>query len=80
VVDLGEVAFFGSEGLAVLVQTRLRAQQQRTELVLVCSGPQVRRALELTGLFDLFTVATSAEEALSVPPASASDAARRQGP
>jgi hypothetical protein len=49
----------------VLVQARLRAQQQHTELVLVCPSPRVRRVLELTGLLELFTLVTSAEEALS---------------
>ena len=67
VVDLGEVEFFGSPGLAVLVQARVRAQQQRTEIVLVCPGPRVRRVLELTGLLELFTLTTSADEALSGP-------------
>ena len=65
VVDLGEVVFFGSAGVAVLLHTLARAQQQRTELVLVCSSPPVRRVLELAGLLDLFTLATSVEEALS---------------
>jgi anti-sigma B factor antagonist len=78
VVDLAEVEFFGSPGLAVLVQARFRAQQQRTEIVLVCSSPRVRRVLELTGLLDLFTVTTSAEEALRERPwpESLPDAAR----
>jgi len=67
VVDLGEVQFFGSPGLAVLVQARFRAQQQHTEIVLVSPSPRVRQVLELTGLLALFTLTTSAEEALSEP-------------
>jgi anti-sigma B factor antagonist len=67
VLDLAEIEFFGSAGLAVLVQAHFRAQQQRTEIVLACSGPRVRRVLELAGLLDLFTLTASVEEALSAP-------------
>jgi anti-anti-sigma factor len=76
VIDLAAVHFFKSAGLAELVQAHSRAAQQGAEVVLVCPGRFVR-VLQITGLLELFTVVTSAEEALRTPqpPESPSDAA-----
>jgi len=48
------VSFLGSSGLAVLVEARDHAQQGGHQLRLVCSSRIVLRALEATGLRDLF--------------------------
>lgn len=51
IVDLSGVRFCGTAGIGALVQARVKAQAQATELVLVCSHP-VSRTLDLTGRGD----------------------------
>jgi len=57
VLDLSEVSFLGSSGLAVLVEARDQAQQGGHALRLVCSSRIVLRALEATGLRDCSNIA-----------------------
>jgi anti-sigma B factor antagonist len=65
VLDLSGVSFLGSSGLAVLVEARDQAQQGGHGLRLVCSSRIVLRALEATGLRDLFDIAADLPTALA---------------
>jgi anti-sigma B factor antagonist len=64
VLDLSEVSFLGSTGLAVLVEAREQAQNRSGELRLVCASRIVARALEATGLRELFDIAPDLATAL----------------
>jgi anti-anti-sigma factor len=64
VLDLTEVSFLGSSGLAVLVEARDHAQQGGRQLRLVCTSRIVLRALEATGLKDLFEIVDNLPAAL----------------
>jgi anti-sigma B factor antagonist len=58
VVDLSEVRFLASSGLAVLISAAHRAEERGLRLQLVAPTRAVRRPLEITGtgqLFDLHT-------------------------
>lgn len=57
VLDLEEVSFLGSSGLAVLIQIRTEAMRRDVGLRLVSSSRAVLRALTATGLIELFDVA-----------------------
>jgi anti-anti-sigma factor len=63
VIDLGEVSFVDSTALGTLVEARKHVQNGR--LLLASPGPEVRRALEVSGLLELFAVHDSLEDALS---------------
>jgi anti-sigma B factor antagonist len=65
VLDLSDVTFLGSSGLAVLVEARDQAHQNERELRLVCTTRIVLRALEATGLRELFVVASDVPSALA---------------
>ena len=57
VVDMGDVTFLASRGLAVLIRAAHRAAERELRLRLVAVSRAVRRPLEITGsdqLFDLF--------------------------
>jgi anti-sigma B factor antagonist len=62
VVDLTDVTFFGSLGLATLVRLTGLAESSGVRLALV-PGPLVRRTMELTRTEELFTVYESVAEA-----------------
>jgi anti-anti-sigma factor len=55
IVDLDEVRFLGSDGLAMLISCQDYAGSD-IPFALVTSNPLSRRPLELTGLAQLFTV------------------------
>ena len=65
VLDLSDVTFLGSAGLAVLVAAKDAADARSHTLRLVCGSRIVVRALEATGLLTLFDVADGVPEALS---------------
>ena len=65
VVDLSEVSFLGSAGLAALVEARDAADRRGGQLLVVPGSRIAKRALEATGLLSLFTVADDVPEALS---------------
>lgn len=50
VLDLSEVTFLASRGIAVLIDAHERAVDRGVELHLVVTRPQVHRILEMTGL------------------------------
>ena len=60
VLDLSDVTFLGSAGLAVLVETQKAARSRDVALRLIATTRAVTRPLEVTGLIDLFTIADSA--------------------
>jgi anti-sigma B factor antagonist len=64
VLDLSDVTFLGSAGLAVLVAAKDAADARGHTLRLVCGSRIVVRALEATGLLTLFDVADGVPEAL----------------
>jgi anti-sigma B factor antagonist len=64
VLDLSDVTFLGSAGLAVLVAAKDAADARGHTLRLVCGSRIVIRALEATGLLTLFDVADGVSEAL----------------
>jgi anti-sigma B factor antagonist len=65
VLDLTEVTFLGSAGLAVLVAARDEADRHNHRFRLVPGSRIVVRALEATGLLTLFELADTAEDALA---------------
>lgn len=64
VLDLTQVTFLGSAGLAVLVAAKDDAARHGHTLRLVPGSRIVTRALEATGLLTLFDVADGVTEAL----------------
>ena len=64
VLDLSQVTFLGSAGLAVLVAAKDGADARGHTLRLVCGSRIVVRALEATGLLTLFDVADGVPQAL----------------
>jgi anti-anti-sigma factor len=52
-VDLGGVAYLGSEAVGSLLRARQRAQKESVVLPLVAVTPRVRRLLEITGTAEL---------------------------
>src|SRR6476660_2979171 len=65
VVDLSEVSFLGSAGLAALVEAKDAADRDVCQLLVGPGARIVRRALEATGLLSLVTVADDVPEALA---------------
>lgn len=62
VVDLSEVEFLGSAGLAVLVSAQ---KQSTSSLRVVASGRDTRRIFTLTGLDEVFALHATREAALA---------------
>jgi anti-anti-sigma factor len=52
-VDLGGVAYLGSEAVGSLLRARQRARKESVVLQLVAVTPRVRRLLEITGTAEL---------------------------
>ena len=65
VIDLSEITFLGSTGLAVLVGAKDDADARSCRLWLVPGSRIAKRALEATGLLTLFQVADDVTEALA---------------
>lgn len=66
VLDLSGVTFFGSAGVACLVDVRGRTRSSRIDLRLTCS-PVVARVLDLTGIRDQVVIFDSVSDALRTP-------------
>jgi anti-sigma B factor antagonist len=66
VLDLTEVTFLGSAGLAVLVAAKDDADRRQCTLRLVPGTRIVTRALEATGLLGLFDIADGVPQALEM--------------
>ena len=65
VIDLSEITFLGSAGLAVLVGAKDDADARSVRLWLVPGSRIAKRALEATGLLGLFQVADDVTGALA---------------
>lgn len=65
VLDLRQVTFLGSSGLAVLVETLDWTRARRIALRLVCNSREVVRPLEATGLTKLFEIHSEPDTALA---------------
>jgi anti-anti-sigma factor len=65
-VDLSELQFIDSTGLAILVKAHQDAAKAGGGLAIVCVPGAVRRTFETTGLMGLLSVVGSVEDALKV--------------
>jgi anti-sigma B factor antagonist len=63
VVDLCDVTFLDSSGVAVLVHARALLGRDDRDLVVVCPSGAVRRLFEVAGIDDLIALFDSREEA-----------------
>jgi stage II sporulation protein AA (anti-sigma F factor antagonist) len=61
-LDLGEVTFLNSDGVATLVQVQKMCQPRGIELALVVRGAAVSRPLQLSGLWTRFTIVDRRDE------------------
>lgn len=66
VVDLTGVSFLDSTALGVLISTLKRCHASEGELCLVATDAQVLRVFEITGLTDVFSIVSSAAQAVEV--------------
>lgn len=64
VVDLDQVSFIDSVGLATLVGTANRAAAHGGSLQVACARPKIRQLLRLTGLDRRIPLAQTLDEAL----------------
>ncbi|MGM1059850.1 STAS domain-containing protein [Saccharothrix sp. Mg75] len=65
VLDLTAVRFFGSSGLALLLEADRHVRRSGGELVLVATGRAVLRPLEITGVSQVLRVFPTLTEALT---------------
>lgn len=63
VLDMSQVGFLGSSGLAALVSARDAAHTRNVSLRLVATAHAVLRPLTATGLLDLFEIFPSSDAA-----------------
>lgn len=71
IVDLTDVTFLGSPGIAMLVIASSQASSLGGALrIVVDSGHPVVRPIQVTGLIDVLTLYNSVDEALAATPAS----------
>ena len=71
VVDLDEVGFVDSTGLAVLVNALKRVRAQQGQLRLVCSDERTIHMFRITGLINTFTIYATNADALTADEESA---------
>jgi anti-anti-sigma factor len=67
VVDLDQVTFIDSSGLAALVGTAKRAEAHGGSLHVACGRPRIRQLFDLTGLDRRIPLARTLDEALAAP-------------
>lgn len=65
VVDLSDVSFMDSSGLATLIETLQVSRKQNTELALAGLHPRVKSVFEISRLDQLFTIFATQQEALA---------------
>jgi anti-sigma B factor antagonist len=65
IVDLDQVTFIDSAGLGALVGTSRRAAERGSSLHAVCSQPQTRKLLWLTGVDRCIPLEASLDEAVA---------------
>lgn len=64
VIDMEDVGFLGTSGLAALIQIRGATRLGNTQLRVACTNRQVLRPLALAGLTELFDIFDSVPAAL----------------
>ncbi len=64
VLNLGEVSFVDSTGLGAILGRYRRLQQSAGRMSLVAPAPNVRRVMELSGIFKIMAAYRSEERAL----------------
>ena len=65
VVDLSNITFIDSAGVAVLLNARRQICHRRGELVVVCPNERVRRSFQIMGLTQHLRIYRSRREALA---------------
>lgn len=65
IVDLAQVPYMDSSGVATLVEAMKTAQQNRTRLVLCGLQPKVKSIFEIARLDTVFAITTDAQKALT---------------
>lgn len=65
VVDLSSVTFIDSMGLGVLIGAAQRVDDVGGTLRLVIAEPRILKLFEITGLLEIFTIASSREQAIA---------------
>lgn len=65
VLDLDQVTFLGTSGLAVLIEVREAAHAAGVELRLACTARRVLRPLSIAGLVPLFDIHDTIDQALA---------------
>ena len=65
IIDLTDLDFIDSSGLHVLLRARGLLSREDRALAVVCPFGPVRRALELSGVSELFALYPSRDEALA---------------
>jgi anti-sigma B factor antagonist len=68
VVDLAEVSYMDSSGIATLVEALQLTKKHSGRLVLAGLTPRVREVFELARLQSVFELSPSVEAALAAPP------------
>jgi anti-sigma B factor antagonist len=63
VVDLTDLEFLDSSGIRLLLRARALLGREDRSLVLVCPHGPVRKAIELTGVSDLFAIYARPDDA-----------------
>jgi anti-sigma B factor antagonist len=67
IVDLANLEFMDSSGLAALVRARRDARNVGLDVRLAAPRPQVRRILTITRLIDVFTILAGVDEGAADP-------------
>ena len=65
VLDLDQVTFLGTSGLAVLIEVREAAHAAGVELRLACTARRVLRPLSIAGLVPLFDIHDTIDQAIA---------------
>jgi anti-sigma B factor antagonist len=65
VIDLSQVGFLDSTGIACLMRARALLGRDDRELALICPPGSARRALELTGVDELVALYATRDELVS---------------
>jgi anti-anti-sigma factor len=63
-LDLSDVSFMDTSGLATLIETHLKTEKQGGSLALFGLQPRILEVFEITRVIDLFTVCETREQAL----------------
>ncbi|MCK4871618.1 MAG: STAS domain-containing protein [Phycisphaerales bacterium] len=66
IVDLRDVPYMDSSGVATLVEAMRDARKSRTELVLCCMQERVRSIFEIARLDAVFTIVDDLDAAMTV--------------